>query len=154
MVLKLTSNFTAEDAVEYDTSSRFNAVRLFDISSQRFMIFHDSKKKEVLSSVGTRPPQTKTTVCGPCICPPVHVDNGLKFGLRPSIRFGRWTKIIILRWASGRFLDHGPSDSRTDSDAFCGYRNKASVLAFSTILLDLNFTADFEHLKGFSSVGT
>jgi len=38
LVLKLTSTFTADDAVEYDTSSRFNAVR-FKISSQRFMIF-------------------------------------------------------------------------------------------------------------------
>lgn len=39
LVLKLTSTFTADDAVEYDTSSRFNAVRLLKISSQRFMIF-------------------------------------------------------------------------------------------------------------------
>ena len=39
--------------------------------------------------------------------------------------FERWTKIIILRWTSGRIVDHGLSDSRTDSDAFCGYRNEA-----------------------------
>ena len=30
--------------------------------------------------------------------------------------FGRWTKIFILRWTSGRIFDHGPSTSWTDSD--------------------------------------
>ena len=44
--------------------------------------------------------------------------------------FGRRTKIIILRWTSGRTFDHGPSTSRTDSDAFFGFRNEASVLVF------------------------
>ena len=36
----------------------------------------------------SRPPWTKTAVCGPSICPSVHVDNGPKFVLRPSIS---WT---------------------------------------------------------------
>ena len=40
LVLKLNQTFTADAAVEYDTSSRFNAVRLFNTSSQRFMIFN------------------------------------------------------------------------------------------------------------------
>ena len=32
-----------------------------------------------------RPPRTKTTVCGPSTRLSVYVDNGRKFGLRPSI---------------------------------------------------------------------
>ncbi len=28
-------------------------------------------------------------------------------------KFERWTKIIIIRWTSGRIFDHGPSTSRT-----------------------------------------
>ena len=82
--------------------------------------------------------------------PSVHLDKGPKF-VAPTVHlmdgFGRWTKIIILRWTSGRIFDHGPSTSWTDSDAFCGYRNEASVLVFSMIVFNLNFTADFEHLK-------
>ena len=31
-------------------------------------------------------------------------------------KFGRWTKIIILRWMSGRIFDDGPSTPWTDSD--------------------------------------
>ena len=36
----------------------------------------------------TRPPWTKTGVCGPSTCPLVHVDNGPEFVLRLSIS---WT---------------------------------------------------------------
>ena len=32
-------------------------------------------------------------------------------------KFGRWTKIIILRSTNGRIFDHGPSPSSTNSDA-------------------------------------
>ena len=31
-------------------------------------------------------------------------------------KFGRWTKIIILKWTSGRIFYHGPSTSWTESD--------------------------------------
>ena len=31
-------------------------------------------------------------------------------------KFGRWTKIIIWWWRSGRIFDDGPSTSWTDSD--------------------------------------
>ena len=42
-----------------------------------------------LNVVWFRPPRTKTAVYGPSIRPPVHVDNGPKFGHRPSIS---WTE--------------------------------------------------------------
>ena len=62
----------------------------------------------------SRPPRTKTTVCGRSIGPLVHVDNRPKFGLRQSTdRFGHWTKIISLRWTTGRIFDDGPSTSWT-----------------------------------------
>ena len=103
-------------------STRFGYLISVHRGSWFFMI----KKRKFLS-------RTKTTVCGPCNCPPIHVDNGLKFGLRPSIRFGRWTKIIILRWTSGRILDHGPSDSRTDSDDSLGVKFYSWFWAFERI---------------------
>ena len=86
-------------------------------------------------TVGVRPPRTKTAVCGPSTRPFVHVDNGPKFRLGPSIsltnsdvgprlsfeggrmdqflpwtvhlmdEFGRWTKKIILRWTIWRIFD-------------------------------------------------
>ena len=70
--------------------------------------------------------------------------------------FGRWTKIIILRWTSGRIVDHGLSDSRTDSDAFCGYRNEASVVGGRTRtvhLVDGFGRRTIKNLKMWTEVG-
>ena len=36
--------------------------------------------------------------------------------VHPIDKFGRWTKIIILRWTSGRIFDHGPWTSWTESN--------------------------------------
>ena len=61
-----------------------------------------------------RPLRTKTTVCGPSIRSPVHVDNGPIFWSQTvhlMDRFGQRTTIIILRWTSGRIFDHGPFTS-------------------------------------------
>ena len=50
----------------------------------------DSFKTNRWNSVWNRPPRTKTAVCGPFIRPPVYVDNGPKFELRPFIS---WTDL-------------------------------------------------------------
>ena len=67
-----------------------------------------------------RPPWTKTAVYGPSTRPSVHVDNGPKFVLRPSIS---WTNLDAgprLSFEGGRmdiFFYHGLWTSWTNSDA-------------------------------------
>ena len=69
------------------------------------------------SELRLRPLRTKTAVCGPStrLC-------GQRTEIRAHtvhlmVEFGRWTKIIILRWTSGRIFDHGSSISWTDSES-------------------------------------
>ena len=53
--------------------------------------------------------QASTDVRGRATRPNIHVDNGPKID-----EFGRWTKIIILRWTSRRIFDDGTSTSWTN----------------------------------------
>ena len=67
-------------------------------------------------AVWFRPPQTKTAVYGPSTRPCGQRTKIWAQTVHLMDKFGRWTKIIILKWTSGRIFDHGPFTSWTESD--------------------------------------
>ena len=106
------------------------------------------------SVIYIRPPRAKMSLCGRSTRPCGQRTKIYASTVHLMDEFGSWTKIIILRWTTGRIFDDGPSTSWTVLDdgplkmSKCGQMYESpSVEAWLTSVTNIFLSGQSEHFK-------